>query len=344
MTKVFPEPSVESREAATTKTRCPDRVTLRFLATPADNVVGGEFIAVGSVMEWIDRAGYACAVGWAGTYAVTAYIGNVRHRRPIPAGSLIEVHARIVTTGRTSMHVVVTVSAADAGDGAYRPATSCILVFVAKDVAGRSVPVRSWAPKTRSDLKLARAAAERIPVRSEIGRLMLEETYTSVGSAPETLLRFLVPPSVVNYGGNAHGGTVVRWADEAAYACAVNWLSESSDSHLVSCVYSGGIHFLSPVRIGSLLEARARLVHTTPHSIHISVCVATADPRSPDQMTLTTQCMTVFTLRDASGVSQAVPNWEPATDEDHRLSEHTRRIIELRQSLPPIPVSLALEP
>ena len=45
------------------------------------------------LMEWIDEAGYACAVGWAGAYCVTASVGNVRHRRPIAPGSLIEVVA-----------------------------------------------------------------------------------------------------------------------------------------------------------------------------------------------------------------------------------------------------------
>jgi acyl-CoA hydrolase len=27
----------------------------------------------------------------------------------------------------------------------------------------------------------------------------------------------------VNFGGNVHGGTVVRWIDQAGYACAVGW-------------------------------------------------------------------------------------------------------------------------
>ena len=39
-----------------------DRITLRFMTTPADTAAGGRSIAAGSVMEWIDKAGYACAV------------------------------------------------------------------------------------------------------------------------------------------------------------------------------------------------------------------------------------------------------------------------------------------
>ena len=33
-------------------------------------------------------------------------------------------------------------------------------------------------------------------------------------------LRFLAEPSTVNFGGKVHGGTVMKWIDEAGYACA----------------------------------------------------------------------------------------------------------------------------
>jgi 4-hydroxybenzoyl-CoA thioesterase len=80
-----------------------DRITLRFLAAPQDSAVGGTTVAAGRVLEWIDKAGYACAVGWSASYCVTAYVGNVHFTRPITAGDLIQAHARIIHTGRTSM-------------------------------------------------------------------------------------------------------------------------------------------------------------------------------------------------------------------------------------------------
>ena len=43
-----------------------DRITLRFLAAPGDAAADGTTVQAGSVLEWIDKAGYACAVGWAG--------------------------------------------------------------------------------------------------------------------------------------------------------------------------------------------------------------------------------------------------------------------------------------
>ncbi|KRA26111.1 acyl-CoA thioesterase [Microbacterium sp. Root61] len=317
---------------------------MRFLATPADTAAGGRSVAAGSVMEWIDKAGYACAVGWSGAYCVTAYVGNVRHRRPIAPGGLIEVQARLVHTGRSSMHVVVTVSSAEVSARAYTPATTCILIFVAKDADGRPTAVPAWEPRTRSDRKLAVGALERIPARTEIKRLMLEEEYTDASAAPRSVLRFLVPPGVVNWGGKAHGGTVMRWIDEAAYACAVGWMGVAENADHAIAVYSGGIHFFAPVRIGDIVEVDARMLYTSAHSMHISTRVSTADPRTPHVKTLTTLCMSVFVVPGAAGVALPVPQWEPVSPEDARLHEHAREIIRLREDIVPIAASLALEP
>lgn len=326
-----------------------DRVVLRFLATPADTAAGGRSVAAGSVMEWIDKAGYACAVGWAGAYCVTAYVGNVRHRRPIPPDSLIEAQGRIIHTGRTSMHVVVTVSSAEVSARAYTPATTCVLIFVAKDAEGLPTAVPEWTAQTRSDRKLAAAAVDRMATRATIKKLMLDEEYSDESDAPRTTLRFLVPPGVVNFGGMAHGGTVMRWIDEAAYACAVGWLgsAESADHRHADRaigVYSGGIHFLAPVRIGELVEVDARIVLTGPHSMHVSTRVSTADPRSPDSLTLTTQCMSVFVVPGDAGSALPVPQWQPERPEDVRLHEHAREIIRLREGIVPLAASLTIEP
>lgn len=322
-----------------------DRIVLRFLAAPADTAAGGASVAAGSVMEWIDKAGYACAVGWAGGYCVTAYVGNVQHRHPIPPGSLVEVQARIIHTGRSSMHVVVTVSSADIASRSYEPATTCLLVFVAKDADGHPTAVPEWVPRSAADRALNASALERIPARVEIKRRMLEQAYTDATSAARTTLRFLVPPGVVNFGGKAHGGTVMRWIDEAAFACATAWngLHGGSEGTAVA-VYSGGIHFLQPVRIGDLVDVEARLIHTGERSMHLSIRVESADPRSPRDRALTTQCMSVFVVPGVDGTARPVPQWRPELDEDVRLDEHARDLIERRHGIVPIPASLTLDP
>ena len=46
----------------------------------------------------------------------------------------------------------------------------------------------------------------------------------------EITMRFLAEPSNINLYGNVHGGAVMKWIDEAAYACAAGW-SGACGSH-----------------------------------------------------------------------------------------------------------------
>ena len=115
-------------------------ITLRFLAAPTDAGHSGN-VSAGRVMERIDKAGYACAVGWSGKYCVTAYVGNVSFTRPVPVGHLVETRARIVSTGRSSMNVLVTVASGDPRDSGVDQTTECLMVFVAVDDSGRPIAV-----------------------------------------------------------------------------------------------------------------------------------------------------------------------------------------------------------
>jgi 4-hydroxybenzoyl-CoA thioesterase len=87
-------------------------MTLRFLAAPTDAGYS-DGVSAGRVLEWIDKAAYACAANWSGTYCVTAYIGDVHFARSIPVGDMVEAQAQLVHTGRSSMHIRVTVSSGD---------------------------------------------------------------------------------------------------------------------------------------------------------------------------------------------------------------------------------------
>ena len=96
----------------------PSEPTLRFLAAPTDVAdLGGTAVAGGRVLEWIDKAAYACAVGWSGGYCVTAYVGNITFARPIHSGDLVEVHGP-ADTHRPIQHARPrTVSSADPHHG-----------------------------------------------------------------------------------------------------------------------------------------------------------------------------------------------------------------------------------
>ncbi|MDP9936812.1 4-hydroxybenzoyl-CoA thioesterase [Paenarthrobacter nicotinovorans] len=300
-------------------------MNLRFLTAPQDMDHGGEQVQAGRVLEWIDRAGYACAVAWSASYCVTAYVGNVHYDGAIRAGDVVEVDARIIHTGRSSIHVLVSVHARPLQSAQYTRAMHCILVFVAVDQIGSPHPVRPWKPKTIDDRARQRLALERIPVRTRIKEAMLAEHYSQQGTAPRSTLRFIAGAEIANWAGNAHGGTVMRWIEEAARSCAKP-LGPSG----VRATYSGGIHFHRPISIGHIVEIEARAILVLGHDIHISVLVRSAPPEQPDQLALTTRCMMIFTSTDEHA---CLPTINERTAEDQRLAAHAREIINLRGEL-----------
>ena len=143
------------------------QITLRFLAEPTDVNFGGK-VHGGAVMKWIDQAGYACAVGWSAHYCVTVYVGGIRFERPIMIGHVVEVAAKVIYTGRTSMHLAVDVSAGDPRSGAVSPTTHCLMVFVAMDESNKPATVPSWIPETDEDRTLERYATRMMELRQQI--------------------------------------------------------------------------------------------------------------------------------------------------------------------------------
>jgi len=142
-------------------------VTLRFLAEPTDVNFGGK-VHGGMVMKWIDQAAYTCAVGWSGCYCVTVYVGGIRFYQPVLIGHLVEVHAKIIYTGTTSMHLAVDVSSRDPQKGTAAKTTHCIIIFVALNQKGQPIAVPRWEPKTPEDQALEQYAVKLMQLRKGI--------------------------------------------------------------------------------------------------------------------------------------------------------------------------------
>lgn len=142
-------------------------LTLRFLAEPTDVNFGGK-VHGGAVMKWIDQAGYACAAGWTGQYCVTVYVGGIRFYKPILIGNMVEVRAKVIYTGRTSLHIAVDVCASDVKVSEYTTNTHCIIIFVAVDAEGHPMPVRPWEPQTAADKALEQSAVKLMELRQGI--------------------------------------------------------------------------------------------------------------------------------------------------------------------------------
>lgn len=158
--------------------RQPEReITLRFLAEPTDVNFGGK-VHGGMVMKWIDQAAYACATGWSGRYCVTVYVGGIRFYKPIFIGALVEVHAKIIYTGTTSMHLAVDVWSRDIRLQETSKTTHCVIIFVALDDAGNPTEILHWEPVDPNDIALKEYAQKLMELRrgieQEMGRYLGE--------------------------------------------------------------------------------------------------------------------------------------------------------------------------
>ncbi len=127
--------------------------TMRFLAGAEHrNVLGN--VHGGSMMKWMDEAGGVCAGSWCGLPCVTISISGITFHKPVSVGDIVELRARLIHTGRTSMHVAVQVRSRGIMHGEYERTTSCLMVFVAIDAQGRPTPVPKWEPTTEEDRAL----------------------------------------------------------------------------------------------------------------------------------------------------------------------------------------------
>jgi acyl-CoA hydrolase len=148
------------------------------------------------------------------------------------------------------------------------------------------------------------------------------------GQQHEVTFRFLAQPTDVNFGGKVHGGMVMKWIDQAGYACAVAW----SGAYCVTVSVSG-IQFVAPILIGDLVSVRARLIHTGTSSMHLAVDVLARDLRKGEQR-LATSCVMIFVALDSpDGKPEAVPVWQPRNEKDRQLQVYAKKLMGMSQSM-----------
>ena len=302
-------------------------LTLRFLVAPTDVGYSGN-VDGGRALEWIDKAAFALATAWSGQYCVTVHVGNVYFRNPVHAGDLVEATARLVHTGRTSMHCSVALDAVNARTGERTEAATCVVVFVALDEQRRPVAVPAWAPTTDIERTDDQVATHRIELAADIERAMATEVTDGATTAPSVTLRFLAAPSDVSLGGSVHGGHVMQWMDEAAHVLATQWTGVAKNV----AFYAGGIRFYHPLAVGELVEIEARLLHTGTKSMHIAVHVRSADPADMI-FKRTTHALLLFVALNDAGQAIPCPAFVARSEADVALEQQAQELASKRAAL-----------
>jgi len=95
----------------------------------------------GRALALMDKAAFVAASRYARRSVVTACSERIDFHVPVREGQLIELIARIVSTGRTSVTVEVVLYAEDLLTGERRLSTRGRFVLVALDPAGHPTPI-----------------------------------------------------------------------------------------------------------------------------------------------------------------------------------------------------------
>ncbi|WP_166976739.1 acyl-CoA thioesterase [Rhodocaloribacter litoris] len=95
----------------------------------------------GTAMAWMDQAAFICATRWCRRKVVTVHIGEIDFRHAVPEGSIVELVARVVKTGRSSMTIRVEMFVEPMDREDRLLATSGEFVMVALDSLGQPAAV-----------------------------------------------------------------------------------------------------------------------------------------------------------------------------------------------------------
>ena len=116
------------------------QVILSELMLPSHSNFSGK-IHGGYILSLMDQIAFACASKHSGTYCVTASVHTVDFLNPIDVGELVTLKASVNHVGNTSMVIGIRVESENIKDGYVKHCNSSYFTMVAKDQAGKSIPV-----------------------------------------------------------------------------------------------------------------------------------------------------------------------------------------------------------
>ena len=119
-----------------------DKLSMSFLAEPNDVNYSGN-VHGGKVMKWIDEIGYALSVQFTKKYCVTKFVDDIEFLKPIHIGDLVNLEAKIIKVGKTSLRIKIDVSSTNLIKNKSKKNCECFIVFVAVDEKGNKTSIKS---------------------------------------------------------------------------------------------------------------------------------------------------------------------------------------------------------
>ena len=143
--------------------------------------------------------------------------------------------------------------------------------------------------------------------------------------AHQLTMTVLMTPDMANFAGNVHGGTILKFLDQVAYACASRYAAR-----YVVTLSVDQVMFREPIHVGELVTFLATVNHTGTSSMEVGIKVLAEDIRT-QAMRHANSCFFTMVAVDDERKPVPVPPLRPFTPEEKRRFAAAQVRKQLRQ-------------
>ena len=134
----------------------------------------------------------------------------------------------------------------------------------------------------------------------------------------------LMTPDKANFSGNVHGGDILKYLDQVAYACASKYCG-----HYVVTLSVDQVLFKHPIPVGALVTFLASVNYTGKTSMEVGIKVIAEDIQK-GTVTDTNSCFFTMVAMDEDKKPVMVPPLNPQTDVEKRRFRDGQKRREIR--------------
>jgi acyl-CoA hydrolase len=139
-------------------------------------------------------------------------------------------------------------------------------------------------------------------------------------------MSILMTPDMVNFGGNVHGGTILKLLDQVAYACASRYAGQ-----YVVTLSVDRVVFREAIHVGELVTFLASVNYTGRTSMEVGIKVLAENIHSRATRHVNS-CFFTMVAVNASGIPSEIIGLVPESEEARRRYLAATRRRELRDA------------
>ena len=141
--------------------------------------------------------------------------------------------------------------------------------------------------------------------------------------AHQLTMTVLMTPDMANFAGNVHGGAILKFLDQVAYACASRYAGR-----YVVTLSVDQVMFRQPIHVGELVTFLASVNHTGKSSMEVGIKVLAENIRT-QEIRHANSCFFTMLAVDDERKPVPVPPLRPFTPDErrrHAAAEIRKRI------------------